>query len=149
MDRLELAWDARRIVDLLDDAASGVLKAHGFDSWPRLEEAPEHIQKATGNPLIPIYAMPEGTPPSGQHAARLMEVLRMVRAFLQSQGTLNDAVIFGMRMGIAMEQAGLADLVPLAKRPIKLTPNLSEHVRELPRSVGSSHIKESCRSLQK
>src|SRR5262245_36907272 len=89
---LLLAWDAPALIDLLDDAARELLKAHGFDSWPRLVAAPEQIQAATGYPCFPVYSMPEGTPERPQHAGRLLEVLRVVRAFLYSSGSLNDAV---------------------------------------------------------
>jgi hypothetical protein len=130
MDRLELAWDARTIIDVLDDAATDVLRTHGFESWPRLQPAPEHIQAVTGNPAFPVYSMPAGTAEQAQRAARLIEVLRTVRAFLYGDGSLNDAVILGMRLGVAMEQAGLADLIPLAKRAIRLMPEANEHVRE-------------------
>lgn len=131
MDELELAWDARTIIDLLDDAATEVLRAHGFDSWPRLQPAPEHIQAVTGNPTFPVYSMPAGTAERAQHTARLIEVLRTLRAFLYGNGSVNDAVILGMRLGVAMEQAGLADAIPLVKRAIRLTPEANEHVREL------------------
>ncbi|MCI0641213.1 MAG: hypothetical protein L0Y72_09215 [Gemmataceae bacterium] len=121
-DRLEQAWDAQTIIDLVDNAASVLLKAHGFDSWPRLVDVSREVQAATGYPQLPVYSMPESTPATAQHAARLLEVLRQVRAFLYSNGSLNDGVILGMRFGIAVEQAGLADLIPLAKRPVRLTP---------------------------
>jgi hypothetical protein len=116
------AWDAQKLLDRLDDVANQLLKAHGFDSWPRLVPVAEHIQAATGYPTFPVWCMPEATPEEAQHAARLLEVLRQVRAFLYSSGSLNDAVILGMRLGIAIEQAGLAERVPLAKRAVRLSP---------------------------
>jgi hypothetical protein len=147
MDRLALAWNAQALIDLLDDAASELLRAHGFESWPRLVAAPEQVQAATGYPAFPVFSMPERTPEQAQHAGRLLEVLRLVRAFLSGSGSLNDAVILGMRLGIAIEQAGLADLVPLAKRPVRLTPETSggtsEHVQQFPpKGPGSSHLKD-------
>jgi hypothetical protein len=126
------AWDAQKLLDRLDDVANQVLKAHGFDSWPRLVPVAEHIQAATGYPTFPVWSMPEATPEEAQHAARLLEVLRQVRAFLYSNSSLNDAVILGMRLGIAIEQAGLAELVPLAKRAVRLSSETdgetSEHI---------------------
>jgi hypothetical protein len=126
------AWDAQKLLDRLDDVANRLLKAHGFDSWPRLVPVAEHIQAVTGYPTFPVWSMPEATPEEAQHAARLLEVLRQVRAFLYSSGSLNDAVILGMRLGIAIEQAGLAEMVPLAKRAVRLSPETgggtSEHI---------------------
>jgi hypothetical protein len=119
--RLAEAWDAHTVIDRLDDVANQILKAHGFDSWPCLVPAPEHIQAATGYPTLPVWSMPEGTPEKAQHAARLLEALRLVRSLLYSDSKLNDAVVLGMRLGIAVEQAGLADLVPLAKRQVRLS----------------------------
>jgi hypothetical protein len=132
-DPLLLAWDAQGIIDLVDAAATELLRAHGFDSWPRFVAAPEHVQAATGYPGFPVYTMPAGTPEQAQHAGRVLEVLRVVRSFLYGSGSLNDAVILGMRLGIAIEQAGLAELVPLAKRSIKLTADTSEHVSAVAR----------------
>jgi hypothetical protein len=120
-DPLALAWDAQALLDLLDGAATEILQAHGFESWPRLIAASEQVQAATGYPACPVYSMPERTPERAQHAARMLDVLRVVRALLYSSGSLNDAVILGMRLGIAIEQAQLADLVPLARKPIRLT----------------------------
>jgi hypothetical protein len=143
LDRLALAWDAQSIIDLLDDAACRLLKAHGFDSWPRLVAVSEQVQAATGYPALPVYSMPERTPERAQKAARLLEVLRPVRAFLYGSGSLNDAVILGMRLGIAVEQAGLADLVPLAKRQVRITQQASEHFQKAPLlGPGSTHVKE-------
>jgi hypothetical protein len=130
--RLSDAWDAQKLLDRLDDVANQLLKEHGFDSWPRLVPVAEHIQEATGYPTFPIWSMPLATPEEARHAARLLEVLRQVRAFLYSSGSLNDAVILGTRLGVAIEQAGLADLVPLAKRAVRLSPETgggtSEHI---------------------
>ena|SRR6516225_296921 len=128
MDHLAQAWDAQGIIDLLDDAATELLRVHGFDSWPRLVPAPEHIQAATGYPLFPVYSLPERAAEEAQRAARLLEVLRLVRAFLYSSGSLNDAVILGVRLGVAVEEAGLADLVPLGKRAVRLTTEVCEQV---------------------
>jgi len=120
--RLEHAWDARWIIDLLDEEANEILGSHGIDGWPRLVPVPEHIQAATGYPTFPVWSMPEGTSDKAQHAGRLLEMIRVVRGFLYSSGSVNDAVVLGIRLGIAAEQAGLADLIPLAKRSVKLTP---------------------------
>jgi hypothetical protein len=136
--RLTDAWDARKILDLLDEAANAVLRSHGFDSWPILVPAPEQIQQATGHPNLPVWSMPEGTPAEAQFAARLLEVVRQVRGFLYGTGTPNDAVILGVRLGIAAEQAGLADLIPLGKRSVRVTlakPGPNEHVQESVSSV--------------
>jgi hypothetical protein len=143
VDDLTLAWDAQAVIDLLDTAATETLRAHNFDSWPRMVAAPEHIQAATGRSAFPVYAMPAQTPERAQHAARVLEVLRVVRGFLYSSGSLNDAVILGMRLGVAVEQAGLADLVPLAKRPVRLTPEASDQVQILSRpACAVSEFKE-------
>jgi hypothetical protein len=131
--RLADAWDARTILDRLDEAANAILKSHGFDSWPILVPAPEQIQLAMGYPNLPVWSMPEGTPAEALYAARLLEVVRQVRGFLYGSGSPNDAVILGVRLGIAAEQAGLADLVPLGKRAVRVTPAKSEpneHVQE-------------------
>ena len=129
------AWDARKLIDCLDDAACQILDRHGIDSWPRLMPVPEHIQAVTGYPTYPVWSMPAGTPEQAQGAGRLLEAVRIVRGFLYSQGTLNDAIILGIRLGIAVEQAGLAELVPLAKKPVKLDRQQdrpSENIQELP-----------------
>jgi hypothetical protein len=90
--------------------------------------------------------MPEGTSEEAQSAGRLLEVLRLVRGFLYSSGSLNDAVILGMRLGIVAEQAGLADLVPLAKRRVKLTPagggRANEAIQEAPPPRPDSYTPE-------
>jgi hypothetical protein len=44
-------------------------------------------------------------------------------------------VILGVRLGIAAEQAGLADRIPLAKRRVRVTPDggggANENIQEL------------------
>ena len=130
------AWDARKVLDALDDAACEILRRHHIDSWPRMMPVPEHIQAVTGYPTYPVWSMPAGTPEQAQGAGRLLEAVRIVRGFLHSNGTLNDAIILGIRLGIAAEQAGLADLIPLAKKPVKLeqrpSDRPSESIQELP-----------------
>jgi hypothetical protein len=140
-DRLELAWDARRLVDLLDDAADNMLKSHGIHSWPRLVEASKAIQQATGRTHLPVYDLPDQTPEQAQAAAQLLEVVRQICSILHGNCSINDAIILGLRLGIAAEGAGLSDLVPLAKRPIRLTQS-SEHIQASPERHYNVHFKE-------
>lgn len=114
------AWDAQTIINHRDALASDILKSHGIESWPREVPASEQIRTATGYRTYSVWSMPAGTVDEARHAGRLLEVLRVVRGFLYSSGTVNDAVILGIRLGIAAQQAGLADEIPMAKRQVKL-----------------------------
>ena len=118
--RMKEAWDTQTIIDRLDALASGILKSHGIESFPREVPGSEQIRTATGYRTYPVWSMRAGTAEEARYAGRLLEALRVVRGFLYSSGSVNDAVILGMRLGIAAEQAGLADEIPMAKRLVKL-----------------------------